>query len=62
MENEKKHSNPIRQWAPGDRPREKMLRNGSSALSDSELLALLIANGSRNRSAVDLAREVLDLG
>ncbi len=62
MENEKKGSNPIRLWAPGDRPREKMLRNGCDALSDSELIALLIANGNRQKSAVDLAREILELG
>jgi len=52
----------IKQWAIGDRPREKLLQKSATALSDSELLAILIMNGSREKSAVDLAREVLQLG
>ncbi len=52
----------IRQWAEDDRPREKLLRKTPRALSDSELLAILINNGTRQKSAVDLAREVLLLG
>jgi DNA repair protein RadC len=57
---EQNHS--IKQWAKDDRPREKLLRKTPMALSDSELLAILITNGTRNKSAVQLAREVLDLG
>lgn len=57
---EQNHS--IKQWAVGDRPREKLIRKSSGALSDSELLAILIMNGSREKTAVDLAREVLQLG
>jgi len=52
----------IKQWAKDDRPREKLLRKSSSALSDSELLAILIGHGTREKSAVDLAREILELG
>ena len=57
---EKKYS--IKQWAKDDRPREKLLLKGADALSDSELLAILIHNGTREKSAVDLAKEVLKTG
>lgn len=53
---------PIKQWLQDDRPREKLLSKSAKALSDSELLAILIVNGTRQKSAVDLAREVLQLG
>ena len=56
---EQKYS--IRQWAKDDRPREKLLFNGAATLSDSELLAILIHKGSREKSAVDLAKEILKL-
>src|SRR6187431_421010 len=56
---EQKYS--IKQWAKNDRPREKLLINGAHTLSDSELLAILILNGSGKRTAVDLAKEVLKL-
>lgn len=52
----------IKQWAKDDRPREKLLLKGPETLSDSELLAILIANGTPKRSALDLARDVLSLG
>jgi DNA repair protein RadC len=52
----------IKQWAKDDRPREKLLLKGPETLSDSELLAILIANGTKKKSALDLAREVLTLG
>jgi len=48
-------------WAEEDRPIEKMLTKGKNALSDSELLAILIGSGSGERSAVDLGRELMDL-
>jgi DNA repair protein RadC len=51
----------IKSWAEDDRPREKMLSKGRSALSDSELLAILIATGSAKKSALDLAKECLTL-
>jgi len=49
----------ITDWAVEDRPREKMLRKGISTLSDAELLAILISSGTREKSAVDLGRELL---
>jgi DNA repair protein RadC len=55
-----KHS--IKQWAKDDRPREKLLMKGAESLSDSELLAILIVNGTRSKTAIDLAKEVLVLG
>src|SRR4030095_9744523 len=56
---EQKYS--IKQWAKDDRPREKLLLNGAHTLSDSELLAILILNGSKEKTAVDLAKDVLKL-
>src|SRR5688572_11703507 len=56
------HNYPIKQWAKDDRPREKLLSVGAENLSNSELLAILIHNGTKQRSAVDLAKEVLRLG
>lgn len=55
-------STSIKTWATDDRPREKLALKGASALSDSELLAILINNGNRNKSAVELAKDVLQLG
>jgi DNA repair protein RadC len=52
----------IKQWAKDDRPREKLLINGAENLSNSELLAILIHNGTRTKTAVDLAKEILRLG
>lgn len=57
---EQKYS--IKQWAKDDRPREKLLLKGAQNLSDSELLAILIQNGTRQKTAVDLAKEILKLG
>lgn len=54
-------SNSIPMWAEDDRPREKMMNKGRNALSDAELVAILIGTGSGNKSAVDLGREVLAL-
>ncbi|MBL0357231.1 MAG: DNA repair protein RadC [Chitinophagaceae bacterium] len=62
MENLKKDSNSIKNWAADDRPREKLLTKGAAALSDSELLAILISNGYKEKSAVELAKEILKLG
>lgn len=56
------HKYSIKQWAKDDRPREKLLLKGAESLSNSELLAILIHNGSKEKSAVDLAKEVLKLG
>jgi DNA repair protein RadC len=50
---------PIKTLAVDDRPREKMMTKGRNAVSDAELLAILINNGTRNESALDLARRLL---
>lgn len=50
----------INHWAEADRPREKMERLGAAALSDAELLAILIGSGSAKESAVALMRRILD--
>ena len=52
----------IKLWAKDDRPREKLLMKGAEALSDSELLAILIINGNKEKSAIELAKDVLKLG
>ena|SRR5436190_12676178 len=62
MENFNKHSTSIKNWAVDDRPREKLLAKGPEALSNSELLAILINNGHKERSALELAKDVLKLG
>lgn len=49
----------ITQWAEEDRPREKMLLKGVSALSDAELLAILIGSGNKNETAVELSQRIL---
>ena len=49
----------INQWAEEDRPREKLMRLGAEALSNAELLAILIGSGSTKESAVDLMKRVL---
>jgi DNA repair protein RadC len=49
----------ITDWAVADRPREKLIRNGTASLSDAELLAILISSGTRDKSALDLGRELL---
>ena len=50
----------INQWAAEDRPREKMANLGAEALSNAELLAILIGSGSAKESAVDLMKRVLN--
>jgi DNA repair protein RadC len=55
-------STSIKNWAVDDRPREKLFSNGAATLSNSELLAILINNGSRDKSALDLAKEILQIG
>lgn len=49
----------IKFWAGDDKPREKLMLKGKSALSDAELIAILIGSGSRNESAVDLSKRIL---
>lgn len=50
---------PIKQWAQEDRPREKLMLHGKGTLSQAELLAILISTGTKSKSAIDLAREIL---
>ena len=62
MESSNNSSTSIKNWAVDDRPREKLVAKGPLALSDSELLAILINTGNKNKSAVELAKDVLRLG
>ena len=50
----------IKDLSEEDRPREKLLQNGVSTLSNAELLAIILGSGNRNQSAVDLAKEMLN--
>jgi DNA repair protein RadC len=50
---------PITRWSEEDRPREKLMLKGKSALSDAELMAILIRTGSRQESAVALSKRIL---
>jgi DNA repair protein RadC len=52
-------SNPIHSWAVEDRPREKMSLKGKNALSDAELIAILLGSGNREDSAVEVAKKIL---
>ena len=58
--NERKNNSTIKNWPQDDRPREKLLKKGATALSNSELLAILLRSGVRGNSAIDLAREILE--
>ncbi|MEB8344982.1 DNA repair protein RadC [Flavobacteriaceae bacterium KMM 6898] len=49
----------IKHWSNDDKPREKLVHKGKSVLSDAELIAILIGSGSRNESAVELAKRIL---
>jgi DNA repair protein RadC len=51
----------IKNWNEDDRPREKMLLKSSNALSNAELVAILINNGTTNKSAVDVAKELMNV-
>ena len=54
------HNTPINKWAEDDRPREKLLNKGPSALSNAELIAILIGSGNREESAVELSKRILN--
>ncbi|WP_250432975.1 RadC family protein [Hanstruepera flava] len=56
---EKHASFSIKNWSQDDQPREKLRDKGKAALSDAELVAILIGSGSRNESAVDLCKRIL---
>jgi DNA repair protein RadC len=49
----------IKEWAEDDRPREKMMSKGVAALSDAELMAILIGSGTRNETAVAISQRIL---
>lgn len=61
MNDHYKHTLSLKHWAEGDRPREKLQRQGRRSLSDAELLAVILGSGSRSESAVDLARRILSV-
>ena len=58
MEKKNKTSG-IKSWPEDDRPREKLLKKGAGALSNSELLAILLRTGTSGSNAIDIARNVL---
>jgi len=53
------NGNSIKSWSEEDRPREKLLLKGREALSDAELVAILIGSGNREKTAVELSRDIL---
>ena len=50
----------VKEWPEDERPRERLIAHGASALSEAQLLAILIRNGKSGRTAVDLGRELLE--
>ncbi len=50
----------IREWAESDRPREKLLANGASSLSNAELIAIIIGSGNKSETAVELSQRILN--
>ena len=58
-DNQHKHLS-IKAWAEDDRPREKLITKGRQALSDAELLAILLSSGNKNETAVQLAQRILN--
>lgn len=59
MKVEELHPLNIKSWSPEDRPREKLLLKGTPALSDAELIAILIGSGTANYSAVDVSKKIM---
>jgi DNA repair protein RadC len=62
LKNVENNKTSIKNWAEDDRPREKMAKHGAEMLSNSELLGIIINNGNKEKSAVELAKEILKLG
>src|SRR4030066_873991 len=50
----------ITRWPPKERPRERLLQHGPQLLTEAELLGILLGKGMRKKTAIDLARELLD--
>ena len=59
VQQNKVYEKAIKNWPEDDRPREKLLKKGARALSNSELLAILLRTGTSGSSAIDLARKIL---
>lgn len=59
MNHKTPHNIPITSWATEDKPREKLLVKGKTALTDAELLAIILGSGSKEESAVSLAKRIL---
>ncbi|MCM4160462.1 JAB domain-containing protein [Antarcticibacterium flavum] len=59
MDKNNKEAFSIKKWASGDRPREKLMQKGKMALTDAELIAILIGSGTPKQSAVDLSKKIL---
>ncbi|MBQ3981922.1 MAG: hypothetical protein II631_07765, partial [Treponema sp.] len=55
----KKNLTTIRSWEESQRPREKFLLRGAQALSTEELIAIIIGSGTKEKNAIELAREIL---
>jgi DNA repair protein RadC len=51
----------IKDWHEGERPRERLMMKGATALSDAELVAILLHSGTRNQTVIDLARNIMSL-
>ena len=51
----------IKHWNEEDKPREKLIEKGSQSLTNAELLAILINTGTKNQSALDIAKQVMTL-
>ena len=56
---EKVYEDSISNWPEDERPRERLLKSGSQALTNAELLAILLRVGVKGKSAVDLARQII---
>jgi DNA repair protein RadC len=53
-------SQQIKKWPKKERPRERLLQYGADSLAEAELLGILIGKGTRNKTAIDVARQLLD--
>jgi DNA repair protein RadC len=53
-------SHQIKKWPKKERPRERLLQHGADSLTEAELLGILIGKGTRNKTAIDVARQLLD--
>jgi DNA repair protein RadC len=62
LENLQNNKTSIKNWAEDDRPREKMTKHGAEILSNAELLGIIINNGNKEKSAIELAKDILKLG